>query len=69
MTKKVIPPVRSKRVLVADDDPAIVDSMQMMLEMEGFEVNTIVDGEMIYKMENYPDVMLLDIWMSGQDGR
>jgi CheY-like chemotaxis protein len=59
-----------KKILVADDDPAICDAVQFMLEEEGYEVDTTVNGETIYKMEkNYPDVLLLDIWMSGQDGR
>lgn len=59
-----------KKILVADDDPAIVDSIRMILEVEGYDVDTTVDGETIYKMEKeYPDVLLLDIWMSGQDGR
>lgn len=60
----------SKKILVADDDPAILDALQMMLELEGYEVITTVDGETIYRMEkDYPDLLLLDIWMSGQDGR
>ena len=59
-----------KKILVADDDPAIVDAIQLMLELYDYEVSTTVDGETIYKMENeYPDLLLLDIWMSGQDGR
>lgn len=59
-----------KKILVADDDPAIVDSIQLMLELHDYEVSTTVDGETIYKMEKeYPDLLLLDIWMSGQDGR
>jgi DNA-binding response OmpR family regulator len=59
-----------KKILVADDDPAICDAVQFMLEEEGYVVATTVDGETIYKMEkDYPDVLLLDIWMSGQDGR
>src|SRR5215207_268683 len=59
-----------KKVLVADDDPAILDAIEMMLALEGYEVDTTVNGETIYKMEKeYPDVLLLDIWMSGQDGR
>ncbi len=59
-----------KKILVADDDPAIVDSIQLMLELYDYEVSTTVDGETIYKMEmEYPDLLLLDIWMSGQDGR
>ena len=61
---------RKKRVLVADDDPAILDSLKIMLELEGYHVDTTVDGEVVYKMEkNYPNLLLLDIWMSGQDGR
>lgn len=61
---------RTKKILLADDDPAIVDSMQLMLETVGYEVDTTVDGETVLKMEEeLPDLLLLDIWMSGQDGR
>jgi len=60
----------TKKILVADDDPAILDSVKMILELEGYDVDTTVNGETVYKMEkDYPDVLLLDIWMSGQDGR
>lgn len=60
----------TKKILLADDDPAIVDSMQLMLEMVGYQVETTVDGETVLKMqEELPDLLLLDIWMSGQDGR
>lgn len=59
-----------KKILIADDDPSIVDSLKMMLELEGYEVAITTDGATIYKMEKeYPDLLLLDIWMSGQDGR
>lgn len=59
-----------KKILIADDDPAILDSVEIMLEMEGYDVDTTANGETIYKMKkDYPDVLLLDIWMSGQDGR
>ena len=60
----------TKKILVADDDPAILEAVQMILELEGYVVETSTDGETIYKMKkNYPDLLLLDIWMSGQDGR
>ncbi|HSX40386.1 MAG TPA: response regulator [Candidatus Saccharimonadales bacterium] len=59
-----------KKILVADDDPAIVDAIQMILEDEGFDVETTVNGETVGKMnKRHPDLLLLDIWMSGQDGR
>lgn len=59
-----------KKILVADDDPAIVESTTLILEEHGYKVDSTVDGETIYKMEKeYPDLLVLDIWMSGQDGR
>lgn len=59
-----------KKILVADDDPAIVEATSLILEEFGYEVSSTVDGQTIYKMEKeYPDLLLLDIWMSGQDGR
>lgn len=57
-------------ILVADDDPAIVESVTFILEEFGYQVESTVNGATIYKMEKvYPDLLLLDIWMSGQDGR
>ena len=59
-----------KKVLVADDDPAILDVMRMMLEFEGYEVSTTANGATILQMDSgFPDLLLLDIWMSGTDGR
>lgn len=62
--------MNKKKILVADDDPAIVDSLKLLLELYDYEVTTTVNGETIYKMKKeYPNLLLLDIWMSGQDGR
>lgn len=59
-----------RKILIADDDPAICDSVQMILEDEGYKVSTTVDGESVLHMKNnFPDLLLLDIWMSGVDGR
>ena len=58
-----------KKILVADDDAGIVDAMQILLEDEGYEVITTMDGEKIYEMyEQKPDLVFLDIWMSGING-
>ncbi|HUQ85332.1 MAG TPA: response regulator [Candidatus Limnocylindrales bacterium] len=60
----------TQKILVADDDPAIVESTTLILEESGYQVSSTVNGETIYKMEkDMPDLLLLDIWMSGQDGR
>lgn len=59
-----------KRVLIADDDPAIVESVKMLLEDEGYDVETTVNGSTVTDARSeQPHVILLDIWMSGQDGR
>ncbi|HEY4964047.1 MAG TPA: response regulator [Candidatus Saccharimonadales bacterium] len=59
-----------KKILVADDNPAILDALKIMLEEEGYEVETTIDGATAHDMnEPLPDLLLLDIWMSGVDGR
>ena len=59
-----------KKILVADDDPGIVDAIQIMLETVGYHVSTTVNGSTVRDMKDeLPDLLLLDIWMSGQDGR
>lgn len=59
-----------KTILVADDDPAIVESVQMLLEDEGYNVETTVNGSTVTDAKaEQPHLILLDIWMSGQDGR
>ena len=61
---------RIKRVMIADDDHAIVDAVLVMLEFGGYEVSYTYNGATILDMsENLPDLILLDIWMSGTDGR
>ena len=59
-----------KKVLIADDDPGIVDAIEMLLEFEGYAVTSTVDGATVLNLKNdLPDLLLLDIWMSGEDGR
>ncbi|MGH2647272.1 MAG: response regulator [Ginsengibacter sp.] len=59
----------AKRILVADDDPGIVDVMKIVLEDEGFDVIITVNGRNIMKLcEQRPDLIFLDLWMSGVDG-
>jgi DNA-binding response OmpR family regulator len=61
---------RQKRIMIADDDPGIVDAVEMLLEFEGYKVTSTVDGSTLLDMKNeLPDLLLLDIWMSGEDGR
>lgn len=60
----------TKSVLIIDDDPAIVEALSLMLEDAGFVLRTLRKGETLETMhEDLPGVLLLDIWMSGKDGR
>jgi DNA-binding response OmpR family regulator len=59
-----------KKILIADDDPGIVDAIEMLLEFEGYQVTSTVDGLTVLSLKDgLPDLLLLDIWMSGADGR
>lgn len=59
------------KILVVDDDEDILDALTMVLEDEGYQVETAFKGEKVYSLIDKikPDVILLDILMSGHDGR
>ncbi len=59
----------AKKILVADDDLAICESLQLMLQEEGYEVVITLDGGSLSKLQKGMfDLVLLDVWMSGHDG-
>jgi CheY-like chemotaxis protein len=59
-----------KKILIADDNEDILDMIEMILEAEGYGVTTIIRAEEVLAVkEDLPDLILLDIWMSGVDGR
>jgi len=59
-----------KKIIIADDDPGILDAIGIMLEFEGYEVECTPNCDGLLTMETgFPDLLLLDIWMSGTDGR
>ena len=62
--------MENKRILIADDDEGIVDAVTMILQVMGYEVDFTYDGgAVIDAVKKRPDLILLDIWMSGHDGR
>jgi DNA-binding response OmpR family regulator len=62
--------MNKKKILVADDNLAILDAIEQILEAEDYEVETVVDGQTIQEVRKYmPDLVLLDIWMADVDGR
>jgi CheY-like chemotaxis protein len=56
--------------MIVDDDPAILDSIGLLLEFEGYQVTTVSNPSSLFNLQDgFPDLFLLDIWMSGTDGR
>ena len=60
----------SHRILIADDEPNIVVSLEFLMKREGFEVQVATDGEaaMLAVAEQVPDLILLDIMLPKRDG-
>ncbi|NPV60049.1 MAG: response regulator [Actinobacteria bacterium] len=60
----------AKKILLADDDPDVIDVVSMILEEEGYEIVTAKDGSEALekiKLEN-PDLVILDLLMPHVDG-
>nr|WP_067292591.1 response regulator [Marinobacterium profundum] len=57
-------------VLVVDDEPNIVLSLEFLMQQAGFEVITANDGEAALQRvaEQRPDLILLDISLPGLSG-
>ncbi len=57
-------------ILIVDDEPSILQSLDGLLSDEGFEVMTAANGYEALKVidTESPDLVLLDIWMPGIDG-
>lgn len=58
-----------KKILIVDDNPAILDALQILLEDAGYDIMISCDGREICQGSSLPDILLLDVWLSGYDGR
>ncbi|HYN69187.1 MAG TPA: response regulator transcription factor [Candidatus Eisenbacteria bacterium] len=63
-------PTRPLRILVVDDDPAMVGAITALVGTEGHQVITAYDGLTAVRRfrEEHPDLVLLDLAMPGPDG-
>ena len=59
-----------RRILLVDDEPRILDSVRMNLELEGFEVSEATSGrEALDKLRVVlPELVVLDVMMPEMDG-
>jgi DNA-binding response OmpR family regulator len=60
----------AKRVLIVDDEPNIVISLEFLIEQAGYEVAVARTGdEALAQIEGFlPDLVLLDVMLPGIDG-
>lgn len=60
-----------KKILVVDDNEGILEAFEVMLEDAGYEVDTSTDAEALLNLKSpaLPDLILLDVLLSGADGR
>ncbi|MFO1302853.1 MAG: response regulator [Burkholderiales bacterium] len=60
----------AKKILIADDEPNIVVSLEFLMKQEGYDVKTVGNGEDALRAigEFAPDLVLLDVMMPRLSG-
>jgi DNA-binding response OmpR family regulator len=60
----------TKKILIVDDEPNIVMSLEFLMRKAGFEVAVAVDGEeaLVQVGRFNPDLVLLDVMMPKKSG-
>jgi DNA-binding response OmpR family regulator len=60
----------AKKILIADDEPNIVVSLEFLMRQKGYEVKTVGNGEDALRSiaEFAPDLVLLDVMMPRLSG-
>lgn len=60
----------SIRVLLAEDEPHIVESLTFLLERAGYQVHVETDGRAALQsaLDNTPHVLVLDVMLPEMDG-
>lgn len=60
-----------KKILVVDDDDDVLETIQLILEIGGYDVEPLNDAELVFERihEFEPDLILLDVVLGKIDGR
>ncbi|WP_332813040.1 response regulator transcription factor [Ramlibacter sp.] len=58
------------RVLIAEDEANISESLSFILSREGHAVSTVADGEAVLQQlrRGLPDLLILDVMLPGRNG-
>lgn len=60
-----------KKILVVDDDDDVLETIQLILEIGGYDVEPLNDAALVFERihEFEPDLILLDVVLGKIDGR
>lgn len=60
-----------KKILVVDDDDDVLETIQLVLEIGGYDVEPLNNAEIVFECidEFKPDLILLDVVLGKIDGR
>lgn len=60
----------SKKILIVDDEPNIIFSLEFLLQREGYQVAAAANGEEALRQitEFQPDMILLDVMLPKKNG-
>ena len=60
----------TKRILIVDDEPDLLETIQINLEMEGYETLVAYDGfrGLDRARNENPDLIILDVMLPGMNG-
>jgi len=61
----------SKKILIIDDDPDILDLLSLILVEGGYEVRMLSCGDTVFDdiKDFQPDLLLMDVMLADMDGR
>ncbi|MEO6489320.1 MAG: response regulator transcription factor [Ferruginibacter sp.] len=62
--------IRGNKILIADDEPDILEIIEFNLQEQGYEVTTAKNGDEAFEKAKkmLPDLVILDIMMPGKNG-
>jgi DNA-binding response OmpR family regulator len=59
----------SQKILIVEDDPEILNIMDLLLGLEGYDVGTFTNGDQIMKSQvSLPDLYIIDKVLPSTDG-
>jgi len=60
-----------RKILVVDDNPSILEAVELILSSEGYDVKTLLQGDQTYEtvIKYKPHLLILDLLLSGKNGQ